>query len=329
MSNKFLLTIVTATLGKYSDYWLEQLLKIKGDVQFILVYPPGVPIKNIDDSRVKILTSPYKGEVIQRFTGLLNVTSDFVMALDDDDFAHPDILNLSRKYFQRFPESWVLRLKIENINYYDEVRIKQDWEANADIEQLEICKKTPENPFPFQNGNYKGLLEVPIAPLDKLLDIRHIVVPWKQRTDQNGIHFENFNNRVWKTELVTKTLCEISQAMKIVGALTWLPSWNLDRLLGLFVQAKFYEKNAIIGHAMPKPEQVRFIVRDGAVKGMRIYLWSDLLLIKCYPQYGYLWNLCIWQIYTLPRILGKTMKLKLQEGRRKREEGRGKLWGGI
>jgi glycosyltransferase involved in cell wall biosynthesis len=311
MSNNPLLTIVTATLGKYSDYWLEQLLKIKGDVQFILVYPPGVTIKNIDDDRVQILTSPYKGEVIQRFTGLINATGDFVMALDDDDFAHPDLLNLTRGYFQLFPESWVLRLKIQNINDDDEARIKQDWEAIPEVEQLEICKKTLDNPFPFQGGNYKGLLEVPITPLDKPLDIRHVIFPWKERTDQNGIHFENFNNKVWKTERVKAALNEISQAMKIMGALTWLPAWSLDRLLGLFIQAKFYEKDAIIGHAMPKPEQIRFILRDGALKQTRIYLLAEILLIKCYPQYGYLWNLCFWQLYTIPKILGKAVKLKL------------------
>jgi hypothetical protein len=311
MSNQPLLTIVTATLGNYSDYWLEQLLKIKGDVQFILVYPPSATIKNIDDSRVQILISPYKGEVIQRFTGLINAKGDFVMALDDDDFAHPDILDLTQRYFQLSPDSWVLRLKIQNIHDYDEARIKQDWQALPEVEQLEICKKTPENPFPFQNGNYKGLLEVPITPLDKPFDIRHVIFPWKQRTDQNGIHFENFNNKVWKTERVKPALNELSQAMKISGALTWLPSWSLDRLLGLFVQAKFYEKDAIIGHAMPQPEQIRFILRDGSAKQTRIYLMAEILLIKRYLQYGYLWNLLFWQLYTIPKILGKAVKLKL------------------
>jgi glycosyltransferase involved in cell wall biosynthesis len=313
MNNQPFLTLVTATRGNYSDYWLEQLLQIKGDVQFILVYPPEAKVKNIDDSRVQSLISPYKGEVMQRFTGLINAKGDYVMALDDDDFAHPDILDLTRRYFQLFPESWVLRLKIQNINDFDEVRIKQDWESIPNIEQLEICKKTPENPFPFQNGNYKGLLEVPIVPLDKSLNIRHIIFPWQQRTDQNGIHFENFNNKVWKTERVKSALYEISKSMNIIGALTWLPLWSLDRLLGLFLQAKFYQKDAIIGHAMPKPEQIRFILKDASTKETRLYLMAELLLIKCYPQYGYLWNLIFWQIYTIPRVLGKSIKLKLMK----------------
>ncbi|MEA5514040.1 glycosyltransferase family A protein [Nodularia sp. UHCC 0506] len=308
-----LLTIVTATLGNYSDYWLEQLLKIKGEIEFILVYPPNGKIKNIDDSRVRSLISPFKGEVMQRFTGLINAKGDYVIALDDDDFAHPDLLNLTSKYFQLFPESWVLRLKIQNIKYDDEVRIKQDWQAIPDVEQLEICKKTPENPFPFQNGNYNGLLEVPITPLDKSLDIRHIIFPWKKRTDQNGIHFENFNNKIWKTELVKSALAELSQVMKVMGALTWIPLWNLDRLLGLFIQAKFYQKDAIIAHSLPQSEQIRYIVRDSSLKGFRLYLIADLLLVKAYPQYGYLWNLIFWQIYTIPQILGKSVQVNLMK----------------
>ncbi|BAZ38175.1 hypothetical protein NIES4101_41110 [Calothrix sp. NIES-4101] len=310
MSNKEFLTIVTATRGNYSDYWLQELLKIKGNVQFILVYPPEAKIKKINDPRVRILVSPYKGEVIQRFTGLLNAESDYVIALDGDDYAHHDILDLTIKYFKLFPESWVLRLKIQNINYLDEQSIKKDWEQIPDLEQLAICKKTPENPYPFQQGNYKGLLEVPIVPLDKQLDIRHIIFPWKQRTDQNGIHFENFNNKIWRTERVQQALEGLSQAMKITGALIWLPSWSLDRLLGLFVQAKFYQKDAIIGHAMPKLEQIRYIVRDSSLKETRLYLMADILLLKCYPQYGYLWNLIFWQMYTIPRIFAKSIKIK-------------------
>jgi glycosyltransferase involved in cell wall biosynthesis len=311
MNNQPFLTIVTPTRGTFNDYWLEQLLKIKGNVQFLLVYPPGVSPKKIDDPRVEFLISPIKGEVMQRFTGLINAKGNYIIALDDDDFAHPDLLEITLKYFQRFPNSWVFRLKIQNVNYDDEPRIKQDWEPIPEVEQLEICKKTPENPYPFQKGNYKGLLEVPIAPLDKSLDIRHIIFPWKKRRDQEGIHFENFNNRVWKTELVKASLQELSEAMKIMGVLTWIPAWSLDRLLGLFVQAKFYQKDIIIGHASPKPEQIRYIVRDSSLKETRLYLMADLLLVKCYYQYGYLWNLIFWQIYTIPRIIGKSVKLRL------------------
>ncbi len=311
MDSKPLLTIVTATLSNFTEYWLEQLLRVKGDVKFLLIYPPEGTIKKIDDCRVQNIRSPYKGEVIQRLTGLLNVESDYVLALDDDDYVHPDILDFTLRYFRLFPKSWVLRLGIQNIQSTDEARIRKDWEANPDIEELEICKKTPENPFPYQRGKYQGLLEIPIVPLDKPLDIRHIIFPWHPRKDQNGIHFENFNNRIWQTARVKPALYELSNAMKITGALTWLPAWSLDRLLGLFVQAKFYKKDMIIGHAPPRSEQIRYIVRDGSLKEPRAILFADLLLVKCYPQYGYLWNLIFWQIYTLPKLWARGVKVKL------------------
>lgn len=319
MNKKPILSIVTATRGTFSEYWLEQLLKIKGNIQFILVYPPAITVKTINDPRVRVLTSPYKGEVLQRFTGLLNADGEYVLALDDDDLAHPDILECTTAYFKKFPNSWVLRLKIENIDFLNEERIKQFWEKIPDLEKLDICKKTKENPFPYQRGNYKGLLEVPIAPLDIKFDIRHVIWPFKKRIDMHGIHFENFNNKIWKNQIVQPALSDISQAMRIMGAFTWVPSWSLDRLLGLFVQAKFFQKNAIIGHAMPKPEQIRYICKDPSLKEARLYLEAEVLLVKCYPQYGYLWNLFFWQIYTIPRVVGKAVKKKLSNNFVKRD----------
>ena len=313
MSEKPILSIVTPTLGNFSEYWLEQLLRIKGAVQFVLVYPPGATIKFIDDSRVKSLTSPSKGEVMQRFTGLINASGEYVLALDDDDFLHPDVLELTTQYFEKFPQSWVLRLKIENIDSLNEERFKQQWEDIPDVDRLEICQKTAENPFPFQQGNYTGLLEVPIAPLDKKFDLRHAVWPWTPRKDMHGIHFENFNNRIWRNELVQQSLPDLSQVMKVMGALTWVPSWSLDRALGLFVQAKFFNKDAIIGHWLPKPEQVRYSYRDPSLKEPRSILAADALLVKRFPQYGYFWNLFFNQLYDIPKMLAKSVKRKLNK----------------
>jgi hypothetical protein len=311
MNDQPLLSIVTATKGNFSAYWLEQLLKVKGNVQFILVYPPNTPFKSIDDPRVKFLVSPYKGEVMQRFTGLLNVTTKYVIALDDDDFIHPDILEVTTAYFTRFPDSWVLRLNVELIDYLNQSRIEQEWLLMPDVDSLEICKKTPENPFPFQRGNYQGLLEVPIAPLDNKFDLSHAIWPLKGRTDMKGIHSENFNNRVWNNAILQPALAEFSQGMKLFGALMWVPFWNLDRSLGLFIQAKYFEKDKIIGHAMPKPEQIRFITRDESLKEPRIHLTADALVVKSYPQYGYLWNLFFWELYAIPKVLGRSAKQKL------------------
>jgi len=310
MKDKVILSIVTPTTGKYSEYWLDRLLKVKGNVEFVLVYYPNIPIRPVDDPRVKILTSPYKGEMMQRFVGLLNASGEYVLALDDDDFVHPDIENLTGEYFKRFPESWILRLKKENIDFKDEERIKKDCGEIPDVAQLDICKKTPENPYPYQEGNYTGLLEIPVVPLDKQFDFRYAVLPFTGRKDNLGYHFENFNNIVWKNELVQKALTDLSQATKVLGAITWIPSTGFDRLLGLFVQAKFFEKDAIIGHWMPKPEQIRYIDKPPGLKPPRFHVISDALLVKQYPQYGYLWNLFLEKLYGVPRTLAKTVKWK-------------------
>ncbi len=308
---KPILSIVTPTLGKFSDYWLERLLQVEGAVQFVLVYPTLTQVRVIDDARVKVLISPYQGEMMQRFVGLLNAEGEYVLALDDDDFVHPEVIKLAKKYFNRFPESWILRLQKAVIDIADEQRIKRAWDAIPDVSQLEICKKTAENPHPYQQGNYKGLLEVPIAPLDKSFDGRYLIWPFLKRRDNEGYHFENFNNIIWRNELVQQALPELSQATKIMGALTWIPSTGFDRLLGLFVQAKFFQKDMIIGHWLPKPEQIRYIDKDPALKAPRFHIITDVVSVKYFPQYGYLWNLVFSKLYGVPRTVGKLIKMKL------------------
>lgn len=312
MNEKPILSIVTPTTGKFSDYWLEQLLKIEGNVEFVLVYYPNIPIRPINDPRVRVLTSPYKGEMMQRFVGLLNAWGEYVLALDDDDYVHPNVVKLTSEYFRRFPESWILRLKKENIDFKDEERIKKEWEAIPDVNQLEVCQKTPENPYPYQQGNYTGLLEVPIAPLDSKFDFSYVIWPFSGRKDNLGYHFENFNNIVWRNDLLQKALPELAKTTKVLGAVTWIPSTGFDRLLGLFMQATFFEGNdRIIGHWMPNPEQIRYIDKPPTLKPPRFHVISDSLLIKKYPQYGYLWNLFFEKLYSVPRTLGKAAKWKL------------------
>ena len=199
-------------------------------------------------------------------------------------------------------------MSIQNIKFSESERIYQDWSTIPDITQLEIGQKTPENPYPYQQGKFYGLVEVPIAPLDINFDIRYALWPQKERPDCYGIHFENFNNRVWQTNKVQAALADLSTSMKLWGNLTWIPFWSLDRLLGLFVQAKFYQPEAIVGHAMPKPEQIRYITRPENVKELRFYISADALLIKRFPQYGYLWNLFFWQLYKIPQILARVLR---------------------
>jgi len=308
MTVKPILSIVTATLGNYSSYWLEQLLNVKGNVEFILVYPPGTTIHQIEDTRVKALISPYKGEVLQRFTGLLNATGEYIIALDDDDFIHPDILKSTLDYFKRFPNSWVFRLRSQNIDYREEAEIKREWSVIPDVTELEVYRKVKG--IPLKDPEELYLLEIPIAPIDKSFDIRYALIPFMKRKDMEGVHMENFNNRIWKTAMVQKSLADLSKTMNIIGNLTWLPAWNLDRSLGLFIQAKFFEKDLIIGHWMPAPGQIRFITRPSHLKSLRFYLSADVLLTKRFPQYGYFWNLFFSQLWDTPKIIGRYIKAK-------------------
>ncbi len=192
-----MLSIVTPTRGNFSQDWLDKLLQVEGNVQFILVYPAGVAVKPIADQRVISLVSPYKGEMMQRFVGLLNATGQYVIALDDDDLIHPQVLGLAQAYFQRFPASWVLRLSKNVIDFRQTEQISRDWDAIPAVEALDICRKTLETPHPYQNGKFTGLLELPVAPLSKSFNWLGLL-PFSQRLDNHGYHFENFNNIVWQ-----------------------------------------------------------------------------------------------------------------------------------
>lgn len=305
------LSIITPTLGNFSDNWLNNLLKVEGEVQFIFVYPPQKEIRLINDPRVTTITSPYKGEMMQRYVGLLNAQGQYLLALDDDDFVHPQICQLAAQYFQRFPQSLILRLNKAVIDINDRERIHQSWSSIPDVEQLEICRQTPENPYPYQNGKYQGLLEVPITPLQKNFDWRYLFFPFITRTDNQGYHFENFNNIIWQTKVVQQALTNLSAATKVLGAITWIPSTGFDRLSGLFVQAYWFEPDKIIGHWLPQPEQIRYIDKNPALKPPRFHVVSDFLLIKYYPQYGYFWNLFFSKLYGLPKTIGKAIKWKV------------------
>jgi glycosyltransferase involved in cell wall biosynthesis len=295
MSKGKLLSIVTPTRGNFSDYWFEQLQAIKGDVEFVLVYPLGASIKPCLDPRIKLIVSPFKGEVFQRMLGLLNASGKYVINIDDDDFIHPDVLELVDKYFQKFPDSWLLRLMVEGIGYRNQDAIQREWDRFAEIDTLEIV--------PRKNDQSSVLQELPIAPLKNPFDLRFLVGIYLTRKDMHGAHVENFNNKVWRNDLVQAALVELTQSMIILKALTWIPKWNLDRLLGLFIQATFFKEGEVIGHWMPFPAQVRYVSTPQYVKGdtFRLMLPADALLVKRFPQYGYFWNLFFEQFWVAVR----------------------------
>lgn len=211
---------------------------------------------------------------------------------------------------KKFPDSWVLRLAKENIDVNNEERIKKSWDEILDIKNLAIDKKTPENPYPYKNGKFTGLLEVPIAPLKNPIDFL-LLLPKRKRKYLEGIHIENFNNKIWKTDLVKLALVEMSNTMKILGVIKWIPSWSLDRLLGLFLQSMFFECDKIIGHRLPDyPEQIRYIVKSNEVRGIRLVFLGELLLLKRFPQYPYFWNLIFWQIRPSTMVYLLTLKFQ-------------------
>jgi glycosyltransferase involved in cell wall biosynthesis len=268
---------------------LQQLLAIQGEVEFIWVYPPGAVTPCVEDPRVKIFHSLYQGETAQRAVGLLNASGQYVLALDDDDFLHPQVVALAKDYFDNFPQSWLLRLHKGGIDYLDEEKIKAPWPELPAINQLNISRK--------RQDKYQDLVEVPIAPLDNPFELRLALWPYAKRKDFHGYHLEPFNNNIWKTILVKEALDDFVRNMRIGEILTWLPLWGFDRALGLFLQAKFFQKDMYIGHWMPEPSQIRYIVRPYSMKSPRILFPSDALLVKRFPQYGYFWNLFFEELY--------------------------------
>ena len=291
MTNKPVLSIVTPTTGRFASLWLSRLLEVKGNIEFILVFPFDATIPAIDDSRVTCLKSLFKGEVMQRATGLLNARGDYILALDDDDFIHPEIVALVREYFMKFPKSMFLRLRKEIIDYRDTVRIEREWGSIPSVEGT--------------------LSEVPIAPLNTMFDPRLLFGPFIWRRDHEGAHMENFNSGIWRAELARQGITEYLDSMKIGGSLKWITFWGLDRPLSLYIQAKYFKNNAVAGHWMPGPPQLRYVAVDPAAKMPRFCVSSELLLLKSFPQSGYVWNLAVSDLWSIPRTWLGIMKRRL------------------
>lgn len=295
MNNDVIISVVSPTRGNFSDAWLSHLQNVVGNVEFILIYPPGVSYRTVPDPRFKSISAPFKGEVMQRLLGLLNASGKYVIALDDDDYIHPNVLDLVNQYFERFPESWCLRLGKQNIDFRDEEKIYGPWQPIADVRNMPVVARGGRH-------GTTSLQEVPIAPLTNHFQPLFLVAPYLKRQDMCGAHIENFNNKVWKTDMVQQALEDFSGVMVIANALTWIPKWSLDRLLGLFVQAKFFEEGKIVGHWMPQPEQIRYIkMSQDLKKEYRLILPADALLVKRFPRFGYFWNLCFEQFWVAVR----------------------------
>lgn len=273
------LSIVTPTREGFSQHWLTELLKVKGDVEFILVHPPGYQPKSLTDQRMIQIVSPIRGEIIQRLSGLFNARGEYILTINCDEYLTPDILEITLNYFREFPESWVLRLSRKNFPFGEKSSLDAPW-LNTTIDASQL---TP----------------MPIAPIDNKLDFGLL---WRGRKDHHGRHTENFDKKIWDNSLVQPTISELAGLINLAGPLKYLPFWCLDRLLGLYIQAKFYESAKIIGHVLPEtPEQLRIEENPPEYrKTRRFYFLAEILLIKRFPHSGYFWNLNLDQIRAIP-----------------------------
>ena len=113
------LSIVVPTREGFSDHWLRELLKIEGEVEFILVHPPGMTKSTVDDLRLQQINSSFRGEIIQRLTGLLNASGKYVLTVNCDEYLIPNILDIVVDYFSNFTDSWVLRLSKKAFKFGD------------------------------------------------------------------------------------------------------------------------------------------------------------------------------------------------------------------
>ena len=292
------LSIVVPTREGFSEHWFTKLLTIEGEVEFILVHPPGMAKHPATDSRLQQINSAFRGEIIQRMTGMLNASGKYILTVNCDEYLTPKIVEVATEYFTRFPDSWMVRLSKKGFKYGDRASLDNPWQDIPAIKDLAICfhnkekNQNQDKSISYDKGNC--LLEIPIAPLNNKFDWNCFV---RQRKDHHGIHTENFDKKIWKNEMVQETLQDIIQTMIFFGPIKYVPFWCLDRLLGLFIQAKFFEQGKIIGHLLPQPEQIRIEENPPEYKkSQRFYVIAEILLVKRFTQYGYLWNLIVDQV---------------------------------
>lgn len=294
------LSVIIPMRENVPEVWLKELANIQGNVEFILVYPPKVQLLPNINSRIKQIISPLRGEVIQRITALLNASGTYVLSINCDEYLYPNIEQLAMQYFERFPNSWFVRLRTESYPYGSQNQLIKEWDNCPDVNSFKVKSKADKDLL--ESETFK---EIPISPLENKLDLFCMIRSFPGRKDHNGAHQENFDKKIWKNSLVQETLADIVELFTIFGALKYIPFWCADRLLGLSMQAKLYEKNLvekeqIIAHWFPLPALIRTEDNPPNFRGKnRRYILGEILLLKLYPQYGYFWNLVLSQWRTL------------------------------
>jgi hypothetical protein len=275
--------------GGVEESWLNELLKVQGSIEIILVYPPHVPFFQVYDPRLRQIKSPLKGEVIQRTTALLNALGKYVLSINCDEYIHPKIVEITEDYFSNFPDSYFFRLNQVQFPFC-QAPIDKAWDSLDPIKDIKIRNR--ENAKDFSEAEIKYTMrEIPIVPFGNKPDFLAIV---RGRRDHKGPHQENFDKKVWKNELVQEALQGIVPTFNLFGPFKYIPFWTADRLMGLSVQAKFFEPGKIAGHWLSAPEQLR--TEDNPPNQPRVnrrYILAEILLLKKLPHFGYIWNLTI------------------------------------
>lgn len=294
------LSIIIPMRENVTEVWITELLKVKGNVEFILVYPPQVQLLPNIDSRIRQITSPLRGEVIQRITALLNASGTYVLSINCDEYLEPQIEQIAIQYFQRFPHSCFVRLRGESYKYGSQDKLLAEWQSLPHLEEIKVKTRADKN-----LSELETLREIPICPLKNKFDPLCLFRRFPGRKDHHGPHQENFDKKIWKNSLVQEGLQDIVELLTIFGPFKYVPFWCTDRLLGLSIQAKLYkkglvEKEEIIAHWLPLPAQLR--TEDNPPqfrRSNRRYILGEFLLLKLYPKYGYFWNLVLSQWRTL------------------------------
>ncbi|MFM7407047.1 MAG: glycosyltransferase family A protein [Cuspidothrix sp.] len=276
------LSIIIPMRDGVEKSWLEELLKVQGNTEFVLVYPPLVNYIPITEPRLRQINSPLQGEVIQRVTALLNARGEYVLSVNCDEYIHPQILAITEDYFSNYPDSYFFRLK--QIEFpFGQMQTDKTWDSLKNIKDIEVRTKATDKNFSAEEKEYT-MREIPIIPLNNKLDFMAL---FRGRKDHHGLHQENFDKKVWKNELVQEALQGIIPTFTIFGPLKYVPFWTADRLMGFSVQARFFEPGKIAGHWMPLPEQMRTEDNppDQPRKNRR-YVLAELCILRQFPLTG-------------------------------------------
>jgi hypothetical protein len=283
------LSIIVPMRENVQDSWLQELLKVQGNAEFILIYPSGVSYIAIADPRLRQITCPLRGELVQRVTALLNAAGQYVLSINCDEYLHPKIIEITEDYFSNFPDSYFFRLKQVQFPFGD-APINKPWDSLNHIKEIEVRERNTEKTYSPEEVEYT-MREIPIVPLDNKPDLLAV---FRGRKDQRGPHQENFDKKVWKNDRVQEALKEIVSTFRLFGPFKYVPFWTADRLMGLSVQARFFEPGKIVGHWLPLPEQLR--TEDNPPnypRKNRRYVLAELSLLRQFPNFGYIWNLVV------------------------------------